>query len=150
MTTREVLLTIHITMGACWLGADVVNHMYRKRWAGESLEAQKAYVRMLEAMHAKYYAIVAVLILLSGIGLVQESDWAWSSKFIWVGVATIVLGGALGGGRLGPLSKQRLEALEAGDTDAAGRAAKRMLPVEIILTSAVIVTIAAMVTKWGA
>lgn len=150
MTTREVLLSIHIAMGACWLGADIVQHLYRKHWAGESLEGQRAWMRMIESMHARYYAVVAVLILLSGIGLVQESNWSWSSGFIWIGIATIVLGGALGGGRLGPLSKQRLAALDANDTETAAGVAKRMLPIEIALTSFVLITVVAMVTKWGA
>ena len=150
MTTRTILLTLHITAIASWLGADVVQLAMRHRWRDEPVEATKAWARMQFWLHDRYYAVVAVLILASGIALVEHGDWAWSSAFIWVGIATIVAGGTLGGIGLKGLAKKRADALDASDTDGAAAADRRALPIELLLTAFVLVTVVAMVHRWGA
>lgn len=146
---HTILLAMHITAIASWLGADIVQHAMRHRWQAEP-EATKAWARMQFWLHDRYYAVVAVLILATGIALVQNRHWGWSSKFIWVGIATIVAGGTLGGIGLKGLAKKRIDALEANDAQAATRAERRALPIELLLTAFVLVTVVAMVHKWGA
>ena len=150
MTTRTILLTLHIATIASWLGADVVQHAMRHRWQSETPEATKAWARMQFWLHDRYYAVVAVLILASGIALVQDGHWGWSSKFIWVGIATIVAGGTLGGIGLKGLAKTRVDALDANDAQRAAAAERRALPIELLLTAFVLVTVVAMVHRWGA
>jgi len=150
MTGRTLLLSLHIAAIASWLGADVLQHAFRRRWERESLDAAKAWARMQFWMHDRYYAVVAIVILVTGIALVVEGEWSWSSNFILIGLATIVAGGALGGVGLKGLARKRLDALESGDTAAADAAYKRAVPIEIMLTLFVLVTIVAMVHKWGA
>lgn len=150
MNSRTILLSLHIAMIASWLGADTLQYALRPRWAKESMDAQTAWARMQFFAHNRYYAVVAVLILITGLGLVFDGDWSWGSNFIYVGIAAIVLGGLLGGVGLKGLAKKRLDALEAGDMPTAEAADKRALPIEIFLTAFVLVTILAMVTKWGA
>ena len=150
MTTRTMLLTLHITAIASWLGVDVVQHAMRHRWQKETSEATKAWARMQFWLHDRYYAVVAVLILVTGIALVQDGHWGWSSTFIWVGVATIVAGGTLGGIGLKGLAKKRIDTLEAGDTQDAAALERRALPIELLLTVFVLVSVVAMVHKWGA
>ena len=149
MTTRTMLLTLHITAIASWLGVDVAQHAMRHRWQKETSEATKAWARMQFWLHDRYYAVVAVLILVTGIALVQDGHWGWSSGFIWVGIATIVAGATLGGIGLKGLAKTRVEALEASDAHAAVATDRRSLPIELMLTAFVLVTVAAMVHKWG-
>jgi len=149
VNTRTVLLTLHIAAIASWLGADVVQHAMRHRWQRETPEATKAWARMQFWLHDRYYAVVAVLILGTGIALVQHEHWAWSSTFIWVGLATIAAGATLGGIGLKGLAKKRIEALEASDADGAEAADRRALPIELLLTAFVLVTVVAMVHKWG-
>ena len=150
MTTRTLLLTLHISAIASWLGVDVAQHAMRHRWQKETSEATKAWARMQFWLHDRYYAVVAVLILVTGIALVQDGHWGWSSTFIWVGVATIVAGGTLGGIGLKGLAKKRIDALEAGDTPGAAAVERRALPIELLLTVFVLVSVVAMVHKWGA
>ena len=150
MTTRTMLLTLHITAIASWLGADVVQHAMRHRWRKETSEATKAWARMQFWLHDRYYAVVAVLILVTGIALVQDGQWGWSSTFIWVGIATIVAGATLGGIGLKGLAKQRIDTLDAGDTQGAAAVERRALPIELLLTVFVLVSAVAMVHKWGA
>jgi len=150
VTTRTILLTLHIAAIASWLGADVVQHAMRHRWQKATPEAAKAWAGMQFWLHDRYYAVVVVVILASGIALVQDGHWAWSSKFIWVGIATIVAGGTLGGIGLKALAKKRVAALDANDTQAAAAAERRALPIELLLTAFVLVTVVAMVHRWGA
>ena len=150
MSTHTVLLALHITAIASWLGADVLQHAMRHRWSRETSDVNQAWARMQFWLHDRYYAVVAVVILASGIALVQDGDWEWSSTFIWVGVATIVAGATLGGIGLKGLARKRADALSAGDVEAASSADRRARPIELLLTAFVIVTVIAMVHKWGA
>jgi hypothetical protein len=63
MSTRTILLTMHITAIASWLGADVLQHAMRHRWARESPGANLVWARMQFWLHDRYYAVVAVVIL---------------------------------------------------------------------------------------
>jgi hypothetical protein len=149
VNTHTLLITLHIAAIASWLGADVVQYAMRHRWKRETSEATKAWARMQFWLHDRYYAVVAVLTLVTGIALVQHEHWGWSSKFIWVGLATIAAGATLGGIGLKGLAKKRVEALEASDADAVVATDRRSLPIELLLTAFVFVTVAAMVHKWG-
>ena len=148
MSVRTLLLALHITAIASWLGADVVQHAMRHRWSHESHEAMTAWARTQFWLHDRYYAVVAALILLTGIALVQHGHWGWSSKFIWVGLGTIAAGATLGGIGLKGLAKKRIDALEAGDAEGAV-ADRRSLPIELLLTAFVLVAVVAMVHRWG-
>ncbi|HUR55399.1 MAG TPA: hypothetical protein VMZ71_14795 [Gemmataceae bacterium] len=150
MTTRTVLLSLHIAAIASWLGADMLQHAVRRRWQRETGDAALAFARMVHWLHDRYYAVVAGLIALTGVGLVFDGDWSWGSGFIWVGISTVVLGGVLGGVVLKLLSKKQVDALEAGDSGAAHETHGRAVPIEMFLTTAVLVTIVAMVGKWRA
>jgi hypothetical protein len=150
VNTHTVLLTLHIAAIASWLGADVLLYAMRHRWKRETPEATKAWARMQFWLHDRDYAVVALLILVTGIALVQHEHWGWSSKFIWVVLAAIAAGATLGGIGLKGLAKQRVEALEASDADTAVATDRRALPIELLLTAIVLITVAAMVHKWGA
>jgi hypothetical protein len=150
MSTRTVLLTLHIAAIASWLGADVLQHAMRHRWASETPEANLAWARMQFWFHDRYYALVVAVILASGVALVVEGDWGWSSGFVWVGIGTLVAGGTLGGIGLKGLARKRGDALAAGDAEGASAASRRAVPIELLLTALVLVTIVAMVHKWGA
>ena len=149
MSVRTVLLALHITAIASWLGADVMQQGMRHRWKQETPEATKAWARMQFWLHDRYYAVVAGFILLTGIALVQDGDWGWSTTFVWVGIGTIVAGGTLGGIGLKGLANKRIEALEANDTQAVAAVERRALPIELLLTAFVLITVVAMVHKWG-
>jgi hypothetical protein len=94
--------------------------------------------------------VVAGLILVTGIALVQAGHWGGSSKFFWVGIATIAAGATLGGIGLKGLAKKRIDALEVSDTQGAAAVERRALPIELLLTAFVLVTVMVMVNKWGA
>ena len=149
MSVRTVLLALHIAAIASWLGADVMQHGMRHRWKKETSEASKAWARMQFWLHDRYYAVVAGVILVTGIALVQDGHWGWSSTFVWVGIAAIVAGATFGGIGLKGLAKRRIDALEANDAEAVAAVERRARPIELFLTGFVLVTVVAMVHKWG-
>ena len=149
MSVRTLLLTLHLTAIASWLGADVMQHGMRHRWKNETPEATEAWARMQFWLHDRYYAVVAGFILVTGIALVQDGDWGWTSTFVWVGIGAIVAGATLGGIGLKGLATKRIDALEANDARAAAAFERRALPIELFLTGVVLVTVVAMVHKWG-
>lgn len=150
MTSRTILLTLHLVFVAGWLGADLVVHVLEPRVRRDSSATQTAWTRQLLWMHQRYYAAVAVLILATGVLLVLDGDWSWSSGFIWVGIGAVVGGGVFGGGGLGTLAKQRLAALESGDAAGFEQARRRMVPLSVFVTLLPVVAILAMVDKWQA
>jgi hypothetical protein len=150
MESRTILLTLHIAAVAAWLGADFFQYAMAPRMKRDSREAETSWVRQMDWFHARYYAAVAVVVLLTGIGLVFEGDWSWSAGFIWVGIAAIVGGGTLGGGGLGTLNKKRLAALEAGDKEAADEVDRKAFPLSLLVTALPLVALLAMVDKWQA
>jgi hypothetical protein len=147
MTTRTILLTLHIAAIASWLGADVVQHAMRHRWQKETPAALEAWARMQLWLHERYYAIVVLVIVVTGVGLVQDGHWGWSAKFVWVGIAAVAAGGTLGGIGLKGLAKRRIGALEANDARGAADVDRRAVPIELVLTAFVLVTVVAMVYK---
>jgi hypothetical protein len=152
MTIRTLLLSIHIAAVAAWLGADVLVHVLAPRFEGEgaSTEVATAWTRAQVMLHDRYYAAVVVVLLLSGIGLVQDGHWGWGSWFIWVGIGAIVLGATLGGSGLGSLEKRRLAALESGDRAGADALRPRIDLLSVVISLLPIIAIMAMVGKWHA
>jgi hypothetical protein len=143
-----MLLSLHIAAIASWLGADVLQHAVRRRWERESGDAALAWARMVFWLHDRYYAVVVAIILATGVGLVVDGDWSWSSGFVWVGISMLVTGAILGGIVLKSLAKREVTARETGDAVAADAAYHRRVPIEILLTALVLVTVVAMVSKW--
>jgi hypothetical protein len=150
VTTRTLLLTLHVALAAGWIGADFVVHVLSPRLYREAPATQLSWARQIEWLHAKYYAAVVVLLLITGVLLVLDGDWSWSSGFIWVGVGAIVGGATLGGGGLGSLAKKQVAGLEAGDAAAVAAARKSMVPLSLLVTALPIITVLAMVDKWKA
>lgn len=147
MDTRTLLLTLHIAAAGSWLGADLLVHALTPRLERDP-SAAPTWARTQVWLHGSYYPIVAVVLLATGVLLVLDGGWSWSSDFIWVGVGAIVLGAALGGGGLGSLSKRRVAALTAGDESTAIDASRKLQRLGVVVTLLPIVAILVMVDKW--
>src|SRR2546421_1730659 len=121
-----------------------------RRESYRPLRGEALLVRLDALYESLAYAVVAVLILVTGIALVQDGHWGWSSTFIWVGMATILAGATLGGIGLKGLAKKRIDMLEVRDTHGVASVERRALPIEFLLTVFVLISVVAMVHKWGA
>ena len=97
------------------------------------------------------YNVAGVGVLLTGILLVVSSDGEFEFKnaFVSVGFLAVVVGAGLGMAVFGPGSRQLDAAIERGD-EAQERAINNKLAMFGIIDSLVlIVTVVAMVAKWG-
>jgi hypothetical protein len=147
--TRTLLLALHITGVAGWLGANFVQLVLSPRFAEGPTDVAAAWTRQIVWLGERYYIAVGVLISITGVLLVLDGDWSWSSRFIWVGIIVVIVGAVMGGAVFGPLAKQRAEALEAGDRPRADAAQARMMPFALLDTGLILLAILAMVDKWG-
>ncbi|HLT16601.1 MAG TPA: hypothetical protein VK007_07855 [Acidimicrobiales bacterium] len=147
--TRTFLLWLHIASVAGWLGANYVQLVLAPRFAKASPEAAKAWARQTAWLVERYYNAIGALVAISGVLLVLDGPWSWHDRFIWVGIAVVVIGGALGGLAFGPLSRRQVAALEAGDASTAAEVQRRVTPLAVLDTALVLLAVWAMVDKWG-
>jgi hypothetical protein len=149
MTLRTLMLTLHITGVAGWLGANFVQMVLAPRFAKASNEVAAAWTRQTLWLGERYYTAVGLLIIVTGTILVIDGDWSWSTRFILLGIATVLIGGILGIAVFAPLAQKRVDALDAGDDATAARAMQRIIPWGVLDTVLVLLTVLAMVDRWG-
>ena len=149
MTTRTLLLALHIAAVGGWLGANFIQLLLSPRFAKGSAEAAAVWTRQTIWLGERYYGAIGALIGISGVLLVLDGDWPWGSGFIWVGVAVLVIGAGMGIAVFNPIAKRRLAALESGDSSTAERTLKNLVPLGLLDTALVLLAILAMVHKWN-
>lgn len=146
---RDVLLWIHIASAGSWLGANLAQIMLSPRFAKQPAAEAKAWTDQTVWLGERFYPLAGALIAITGVLLVIDTPITWSSTFIWIGVAVVVIGGVLGGAVFGPLAKRRSAALEAGDEQAAAKALSSIFPFAYLDTALVLLAMFSMVAKWG-
>lgn len=147
--TRTVLLWLHIASVAGWVGANYVQLVVGPRLDRASNEVASAWTRQIMWLGERYYAAVGGLIMLTGIGLVLETDWNWDHDFVWVGIVVVVIGAVMGVGVFTPLTRRKLASLEGGDTSTALAVQRRIVGFALLDTALVLLALYAMVDKWG-
>jgi len=148
--TRTWLLWLHIAGVAAWLGANFVQLALAPRFTKESAEAQSVWTRQQMWLGTAYYGPVGALIAITGVLLVWHGHWSWGAGFVWVGISVVVIGAVLGVAAFTPMMQRRVDALERGDTAAAGAALDRVLGLAALDTVLVLTAVLAMVHKWQA
>jgi hypothetical protein len=149
MSYRTFLLALHIAAVAAWLGANFVQAVLSPRFAKESPTVAAAWTRQQMWLGQTYYNAAGAIIALTGVLLVIDGPWDWGDGFVLVGIAVVVVGGALGGLVFAPLARQRLAGLESGDLASAEAAQNRIIPMAVLDTILVLTAVVAMVHKWG-
>lgn len=147
--TRTLVLVLHITGVAAWLGANFVQLLVSPRFARGPADVAAAWTRHTIWLGERYYVAAGVLIAATGVVLVLDGDWSWSSGFIWVGITVVAIGAITGAVGFGPLAKRRADALESGDIATADAAQARIIPLAVVDTLLVLLAILAMVDKWA-
>ena len=148
--SRTIVLALHLTGVAAWLGANFVQLVLSPRFAKGPAEVAAAWTRQTIWLGERYYIAAGGLIGVTGVALVLDNDWSWSSGFVWVGIAVVVIGAVLGGAVFGPLAKRRASALETGDGATATAVQSRIIGFALLDTALVLTAILAMVHKWQA
>jgi hypothetical protein len=146
--TRTLLLALHISGVAAWLGANVVQLVLTPRFAKEERSVAKAWTDATIMLGERYYNVAGGLIAVTGVLLVLDGDWSWTAGFVLVGIAVVVIGGAMGVGLFGPVAKRRSAALGAGDDAAAGAALRTIIPAAVLDTALILTAMVAMIERW--
>lgn len=150
MTTRTLLLAVHIASVSGWLGANYLQMVVSPRLAKGPAEVAAAWTRQTIWLGERYYPVIGGLIAVTGVLLVLDGDWSWSAGFVWVGISVIVIGAVTGIVGFGPLAKRRAESLESGDGPVADAAQRKIMSLALFDTALVLLTVLAMVHKWMA
>lgn len=142
------LLFLHILAAAAWIGAGL-KETIEKPLIHEP--AQRAvWLRNQMKLATRLYIPAAVTVLVTGILMVMDNEAVgFGTTFVSIGFFMVVFGAAVGGGLLGKRAEQAATHLENGDVSAAAVVEAKARPFELLDIALLLVTLAAMVWKWG-
>jgi len=147
---RTTLLTLHIIGAGTWLGANLVQAFMSSRIPNASAEIRRWWADSVGAMTRLLYNLAAAVILITGVWMVLRSDYfSFSDAFISIGFLAIIVGAVLGMAVFGPGMRQLSAAITSGDATAEASITRRLTTFGIIDSLVLVVTIVAMVAKWG-
>ncbi|HEY6629254.1 MAG TPA: DUF2269 family protein [Acidimicrobiia bacterium] len=148
MDLRDFLLVLHIAGAGTWLGANIVQAVVPPMAIKQGTGAASGWYRIAGRLSTVLYMPAAILILLTGILMVMQSDvYSFGSLFVTIGFITIVIGALFGKFVFDPVSKRAADAIDAGDEPGVKSATGRLATFGVIDTLLVLVTIAVMVLR---
>ena len=145
--TRNLLVLAHITTVAAWLGANILQLVVGPRLRAQGGEVARQWAETGRFLGKRYYNIAGLVVLVTGIALVQHSGWNWRG-FVIVGIAMVVVGGITGVAGFDRLFRREREARAAGDEATAKRVTHNITSLAVMDTLLLIVTALAMIDKW--
>ncbi|MBT8197211.1 MAG: hypothetical protein KJO84_01790 [Acidimicrobiia bacterium] len=148
---RTTLLIIHILAAGTWIGANVTQFAIDRRMSADGGPTAAAWHRSLVHLGKSVYPAAAVLLLITGIWLVIDSPvYDWEHAFVAIGFLAIAIGAGVGIAVLGPLSERAIAIHETGQNMAElPKVTSRIQLWGGFDTLILVVTVAAMVGKWG-
>ncbi len=148
---RDVILPLHIIAVAAWLGGNFVQLMLLPFFEKQGHEVAALWHEASGNMAKIYYTIAGVAILITGVVLVLDNDSIeFSAAYVSLGFLAVILGAAGGMAFFGPKSREFIAAHQAGDDAAIAGLRTKFSVMALIDTAIVILTIFAMVGRWGA
>ena len=147
---EEFLLTLHILAAGTWIGANVVRFVVTPRIGDAGADVAAHWHRTAVSLGLQVYTPAAIVIVVTGLGLVGVSDglYEMSDPFVSLGFLTVIVGAALSMRVFAPLGRRAADAYDSGGDPRPLES--RMAAVAGVDTVLVVVTVAAMVAKWGA
>lgn len=148
MTYREILLVLHIIGAGTWLGANVVQAVVPPAAARVGAATLADWYRITSVFPKRLYMPAALLILITGVALVIDSDaYEFGSTFVTIGFGMIILGALLGIVIFGPGGERAADAVESEDHGMIRSAVSRLTAWGLVDTLLLIFTITAMVLR---
>lgn len=113
--------------------------------------AEATYLLGTVDLGTRLYTPAAVVLLATGIWLVLQTDaYAFSNAFVSLGFLTVILGAILAMAVFGPRGREAAELFEGGDVSRARTVQGRIQAFGMLDLVLFLVTIWAMVARWGA
>lgn len=148
MSYREILLILHIVGAGTWLGANIVQAVVPPLAARQGAAALAGWYRVTAGMSSRLYIPAAILVLLTGVLMVLESEaYGFGTLFVTIGFGMIVVGALLGQFVFGPGGEAAAEAVESGDGNRVRAAVAKLTRYGVIDTLLLLFTIVAMVLR---
>ncbi|MEZ5138712.1 MAG: hypothetical protein R2702_14035 [Acidimicrobiales bacterium] len=145
MAYRNLLLLVHVASAAAWLGANLVQ-LVLTPWFVAREAAAGAWFEATGFLARRYYNVAGIVLGVTGVLLVLEVGYAWSSGFIAVGIGVIAIGAVLGIRFFHPEAERLAAAAGRGERPDA----RRYLQVALLDTVLVLTAVLAMVSGWRA
>lgn len=147
---RTLLLFLHIVAAGAWLGASLSQVVFTPRFRGAAPQAEATYLLGTVDLERRLYTPAAIVLLVTGIVMVIGSEgFSFSDVFVSLGFLTVIVGAILAMVVFGPKGREAAGLLSDGKVDEARSLQGRLKMFGIIDTLLVLVTILAMVAKWG-
>lgn len=143
------MLVIHIIAVAAWLGANLLQAFASPLAAGADPVARRWWADAQGRLSKVYYSAAGVVILLTGVFLVIDGDFKFSTAFVSIGFLAIIVGILLGIFGFGPGTREIVAAIDSGDEATEKSVTNRLAALGIIDTLVVVLAIVAMVGHWG-
>jgi uncharacterized membrane protein len=149
---REFLLVLHILGAAVWIGAAVVSIILTPTVRRGSDVVAAFWLRTTVRFGTILYLPAALLVLITGVWLVIDSDfYGFDAVFVSIGFAVVIIGALLGNLVFGPQGKKAAELHESGAGEAQLAPIYNRLAIFGALDFALLVLVVfAMVGRWGA
>lgn len=147
---RDALLIIHILAAGAWIGASATITFLNGRMRTAGHAAGSAFMAGYEKMGRLYFPAAAVVVLLSGILLVIDSDfYEFEHAFVVIGIAVFLISAVLGAKAFNPVAERIRAAHDEGDEGALATGYSRFRRLGALDLSLLVITVYAMVTKLG-
>ena len=148
---RDVLLIIHILAAGIWIGASVTAAYLGAQFQRADNVAGAAYFRAYEGMGRFVFNIAAILVLVSGIWLVIDSEvYEFSNAFVSIGFLAVIAGALLGIFVFAPLGRRGEAAFAEGNEAEVKAVFDRFRAFGSLDLLILVFAVVAMVYKWGA
>ncbi|MDQ3619217.1 MAG: DUF2269 domain-containing protein [Actinomycetota bacterium] len=153
ITRYELLLFLHILMAITWVGGALATQFFALRLVnGGSPETQASFAKSSEWVGMRVFMPASLILLLSGIGLVAEGNWGFTTLWVLIGLAAYLFSFLSGVFFLGPESGRLGKAMEEkgpADPEVRGRI-KRLFAYSRIELGVLILIVLDMTVKPGA
>lgn len=147
---HDTLLVIHIIAAAVWLGGVLTLSYAGSMLGGADPSARRWFAGAQLNAGRVLFSISGVLILITGVWMVLDSDlFEFSQAFVSIGFLVVIVGIVLAIAVYAPACRAAAEAVEAGDEAAESRANSRLMATNIANAVLLVVAIVAMVGAWG-
>jgi hypothetical protein len=145
---RNAALWLHIIGASMWFGTNVAQMLIGPKLVNGG--AGLAWLKAVNKASGPIYGSASGLILLTGIYLVLTNDaFSFGSTFVGIGIAVVIIGGALAGLVFNRKTRQAIGLFESGDTANAMPVYKSISSWAVLDTALVAFAVLVMVSKWG-
>jgi uncharacterized membrane protein len=145
---HSALLIIHILAAATWLGAGVTVALLSSMAQAETIGAGLAV--SFEKIGNLLFMPTGILVLISGVVLVLDSPWKFTSLFVIIGIIAVVNGAVFGARVTGPMTKSMQQAHQSSDVPRLRALYRRFGMLVLADVGVVAIALIGMILKLGA